>query len=117
VLPHFYQGFAEDLTEGKYSFPVIHAVQTSSLTDLNSPGMMISSILHQKTQDIGLKKYAISLMGRTGSFQYTLSRMRTYETQLRDCITAFGGNEILLKVVDYLCQTIPEDPFAAKDSE
>lgn len=59
------KGLAEDLTEGKFSFPVIHAVRAD-------PGsLVLLNILRQKTQDEDVKKYAIDYMERLGSFKYT----------------------------------------------
>ncbi|QDS77398.1 farnesyltranstransferase [Venturia effusa] len=58
------KGLCEDLTEGKFSFPVIHAIRADphNLTLLN--------ILKQKTQDEDVKKYAVSYMEKMGSFDY-----------------------------------------------
>ncbi|CRK44714.1 hypothetical protein BN1723_016385, partial [Verticillium longisporum] len=55
----------EDLTEGKFSFPVIHSIRTD-------PGnLQLINILGQKTSDVEVKRYAVSFMERTGSFEYT----------------------------------------------
>ncbi|CRK39873.1 hypothetical protein BN1708_020639, partial [Verticillium longisporum] len=55
----------EDLTEGKFSFPVIHSIRTD-------PGnLQLINILGQKTPDVEVKRYAVSFMERTGSFEYT----------------------------------------------
>lgn len=59
------KGFCEDLTEGKFSFPVIHAIRsdTSNLTLLN--------ILKQKTKGDEVKQFAVSYLERMGSFEYS----------------------------------------------
>jgi len=59
------KGLAEDLTEGKFSFPVIHAVRA------DSSNLVILNILKQKTQDEDVKRYAIAYMEKMGSFEYT----------------------------------------------
>ncbi len=45
------KSFAEDLTEGKFSFPVIHAI----LRD-QERGRALESILRQRTNDVEVKK-------------------------------------------------------------
>ena len=59
------KGLAEDLTEGKFSFPIINAIRA------DTSNMVLSNILKQKTNDLEVKRYAISYMEKMGSFQYT----------------------------------------------
>lgn len=59
------KGYCEDLTEGKFSFPVIHSIQS------NPADRGLLQILAQKTKDVQIKKYAVSCMEKTGSFEYT----------------------------------------------
>lgn len=59
------KGMCEDLTEGKFSFPVIHSIRS----DPNN--LQLLNILKQKTNDEEVKRYAVAIMERTGSFQYT----------------------------------------------
>lgn len=59
------KGLAEDLTEGKFSFPVIHAIRA------DPSNLVLTNILRQKTTDDEVKKFAISYMERMGSFAYT----------------------------------------------
>lgn len=59
------KGLCEDLTEGKFSFPVIHSIRS------NPGNLQLINILKQKTTDDQVKKYAISYMEKTGSFEYT----------------------------------------------
>lgn len=61
-----HKGLAEDLTEGKFSFPVIHAIRS------DPSNLVLLNILRQKTTDEEVKKYAIKYMDeKTGSFAYT----------------------------------------------
>ena len=61
------KGAYEDLTEGKFSFPIIHSIRS----DPNS--LLLVNILKQKTNDIHVKRFAVSYMEGTGSFKYTRS--------------------------------------------
>jgi geranylgeranyl diphosphate synthase type 3 len=59
------KGMCEDLTEGKFSFPVIHSVRS------NPGDMQLLNILRQKTENEEVKRYAVAYMESTGSFDYT----------------------------------------------
>jgi geranylgeranyl diphosphate synthase type 3 len=59
------KGMCEDLTEGKFSFPVIHSIRA------DPTNLQLMNILKQKTTDIEVKRYAVRYMESTGSFEYT----------------------------------------------
>ncbi|KAI3390349.1 hypothetical protein diail_10008 [Diaporthe ilicicola] len=59
------KGYCEDLSEGKFSFPVVHSIQS------NPNDRRLLQILAQKTTDIQIKKCAVSYMESTGSLEYT----------------------------------------------
>jgi len=59
------KGLCEDLTEGKFSFPVIHSIRS------NPSNLQLINILKQRTQDEEVKRYAVKYMEGTGSFAYT----------------------------------------------
>ncbi|KAK3590945.1 hypothetical protein CHS0354_034516 [Potamilus streckersoni] len=59
------KSYCEDLTEGKFSFPLIHAI-------LSDPeDNQVLSILRQRTTDNNVKKYCVQLLEKKGSFEYT----------------------------------------------
>lgn len=68
------KGFCEDLTEGKFSFPIIHSIRA------DPSNLQLINILRQKPTDEEVKLYAVKYMERTGSFAYT----RKVVAQLRD---------------------------------
>ncbi|CAK7262894.1 geranylgeranyl pyrophosphate synthetase [Sporothrix epigloea] len=59
------KGMCEDLTEGKFSFPVIHSIRTKP------SNLQLLNILKQRTADEEVKRYAVAHMESTGSFEYT----------------------------------------------
>ncbi|KAI1764139.1 isoprenoid synthase domain-containing protein [Hypoxylon sp. FL1150] len=59
------KGFCEDLTEGKFSFPIIHSIRS------NPSNLQLLNILKQKTTDEEVKRYAVKYMESTGTFEYT----------------------------------------------
>jgi len=90
------KSFAEDLTEGKFSFPILHAIQ-------NCPGdNKVMKIIRQRPEDIEVKKFCISLLEEAGSFSYTLGVMRDLDESIRGEIARLGGNPVLEKVMDEL---------------
>lgn len=79
------KGLCEDLTEGKFSFPVIHSIRSD-------PGnLQLINILGQKTSDVEVKRYAVSYMERTGSFDYTRQVISVLVTRARKLVDEIGG--------------------------
>ncbi|OAA58257.1 geranylgeranyl pyrophosphate synthetase [Cordyceps fumosorosea ARSEF 2679] len=66
-----HKGMCEDLTEGKFSFPVIHSIRA------RPDDLQLVNILRQKTADVQVKRYAVAYMEGTGSFEYTKGVLAT----------------------------------------
>jgi geranylgeranyl diphosphate synthase, type III len=82
------KGLCEDLTEGKFSFPVIHSIRS------DPSNLQLINILKQKTTDDEVKRYAIKYMEGTGSFEYTRRVIRDLKTKaygLIDNLDTGGG--------------------------
>ncbi|KAI8819363.1 geranylgeranyl pyrophosphate synthase [Fimicolochytrium jonesii] len=90
------KGFAEDLTEGKFSFPIIHCIRTDTSNNT------LLSILKQKTDSPELKNFAIQLMKKTNSFEYVRQYLVRIEAEARAEIARLGGNAKLEKYLDIL---------------
>jgi len=91
------KGNAEDLTEGKFSFPIIHGIN-ADLADRR-----LLNILQKRPSTPTLKDHAVSyLQGSTGSFDYTLSVLRKLERQIREEIARLGGNPPLEAIIERL---------------
>jgi geranylgeranyl diphosphate synthase type 3 len=90
------KSFCEDLTEGKFSFPIIHAVRR----DPNDTKLL--SILKQRTEDIDVKRYAQSLMREAGSLSYTRNKCSQLKQSIIEQIDKLGGNPPLLAVLEML---------------
>ncbi len=91
------KSFCEDLTEGKFSFPIIHCIRTSKENDTR-----MLSILKQKTEDIEMKKYAQRLMRDAGSLKYTRDKCIRLKDTILTQIEALGGNTTLTKLIEIL---------------
>ncbi|GKY99939.1 hypothetical protein MPSEU_000947500 [Mayamaea pseudoterrestris] len=90
------KSFCEDLTEGKFSFPMIHCIRQ----DLSDTRLV--SILKQHTEDVDIKRYAQKLMKDAGSLDYTRAKCTQLKEQIEKEIAKFGGNPSLSKVLDLL---------------
>jgi len=91
------KGFAEDLTEGKFSFPIIHSIRA------NPSNTQVINILRQHSQDDGVKEYAVSYMrDHTKSFEYTESVLRDLHEQATALLSTYGRNPALLAILEKL---------------
>ncbi|KAG1830185.1 terpenoid synthase [Suillus variegatus] len=92
-----HKGFAEDLTEGKFSFPIVHGVRA------DDQSKVVMSVLQKRPTTPTLKHHAIDyLRTKTKSFDYTLMIMQSLEQQARDEIARLGGNSKLEMILDVL---------------
>ncbi|CAH2241853.1 jg16242 [Pararge aegeria aegeria] len=87
--------FCEDLTEGKFSLPIIHALKTPVREQ-------VLSILRQRTQDIEVKKRCVSLLDKVGSFQYTRDVLSELDQIVRAEVARLGGNPDMEVILDEL---------------
>ncbi|PMD44932.1 geranylgeranyl pyrophosphate synthase-like protein [Hyaloscypha variabilis F] len=71
------KGLCEDLTEGKFSFPIIHSIRAKP------ENMQLINILKQKPEDEQVKRYAVSYMEKTGSFEYCRKVLATLTERAR----------------------------------
>ncbi|KAJ3832299.1 farnesyltranstransferase [Lentinula raphanica] len=89
------KGFAEDLTEGKFSFPVVHSIHA------DQSNRQILNVLQKRPTTPTLKTYAISyLKHRTKSFAYTLDVLEKLHNQALAEISRLGGNEDLVRLME-----------------
>ena len=88
------KSFGEDLTEGKFSFPIIHAIQTFPKDN------RLINIVRQRTNDVEVKKYAIQLLEDAGSFEYTRQQMKQLDSKIRREVEKLNGNQLLKKLLD-----------------
>jgi len=83
------KGFCEDLTEGKFSFPIIHSIRS------DPTNKQILNILKQQTKDEDVKLYAVKYMQQTGTFEYTKKVVQRLGRDAMGMVEALGGNEQL----------------------
>eukprot|EP01103_Thecamoeba_quadrilineata_P001628 TRINITY_DN11472_c0_g1_i1.p1 TRINITY_DN11472_c0_g1~~TRINITY_DN11472_c0_g1_i1.p1 ORF type:complete len:305 (-),score=27.61 TRINITY_DN11472_c0_g1_i1:22-936(-) len=88
-----HKGFCEDLSEGKFSFPLIHAIRS------NPSDHLILNVLKQRTEDVEIKKFVVNYLRRAGSFEYTANRMGEIEKKLQLIVAELGGNSLLEQII------------------
>lgn len=74
------KGLCEDLTEGKFSFPIIHSIRA------NPGNRQLINILKQKPREDDIKRYALSYLESTNSFEYTRGVVKKLKTEAVDTI-------------------------------
>lgn len=87
------KSFCDDLTEGKFSFPIIHAINNQR----NDREIM--NILRQRTKDIDVKNYCVRLLDEAGSFEYTRSVLHKLKGEIEAEVTKLGPNQYILSVL------------------
>jgi len=88
------KGLCEDLTEGKFSFPVIHSIRA------NPGNLQLINILKQKTKDEEVKRYAVKYMENTGSFEYcrkVVRELRGKANKLIEDLDGGSGSAVALR--------------------
>ncbi|KAI8141596.1 geranylgeranyl pyrophosphate synthase [Fennellomyces sp. T-0311] len=90
------KGFCEDLTEGKFSFPIIHSIRT------DTQSRQLLNILKKRSNSLELKQYALQLLQRTNTFEYCRQFLHNIEQEARHEIKELGGNPKLEKIMDSL---------------
>ncbi|XP_054004267.1 terpene synthase-like [Hylaeus anthracinus] len=88
--------FAGDLSEGEFSFPTIHAIQS------HPEDTRVIEMLRKRVKDIDLKRDCVKLLNQFGSFSHTKSVLEDLDKELRDEIKRLGGNPLLEKFLDSL---------------
>uniref|UniRef100_A0A5K3EX60 Geranylgeranyl pyrophosphate synthase n=1 Tax=Mesocestoides corti TaxID=53468 RepID=A0A5K3EX60_MESCO len=91
---HEAKNFADDLTEGKFSFPVVHAINTFPHDH------QVMAILQQRTLDHAVKEHCVQHLNELGSLMYTARTLIDLEKQCRRFVEKLGGNPYLLQLFD-----------------
>ncbi|KAL3943982.1 MAG: hypothetical protein SGBAC_001935 [Bacillariaceae sp.] len=90
------KSFCEDLTEGKFSFPIIHSISS------NPEDTRVLSVLKKRTDDVDVKRYAQRLLLESGSLDYTRKKCRDLKNEIAAEIASLGGNKPLLVLLEKL---------------
>ncbi|CAH8436530.1 unnamed protein product [Dicrocoelium dendriticum] len=70
---HKSKTYADDLTEGKFSFPIVYSIQSFPQDN------QVSSILFQRTSNFSVKQQCVRHMAELGALDYTVSTLFSLE--------------------------------------
>ena len=62
----------------------------------------ILDILRQRTRDVEVKKYCVSLLEKLGSFKYTRETLEALDKEARNEVEMLGPNPIMNTLLDEL---------------
>lgn len=86
------KGFCEDLTEGKFSLPVIHSIQSSSTYNNE-----LLNILKMQTMDPGLKSHALwYIRTQTKSLDYTKAMLQDLYRQAQVAVRRIDASNDMI---------------------
>ncbi|ODQ77068.1 hypothetical protein BABINDRAFT_163802 [Babjeviella inositovora NRRL Y-12698] len=100
----------EDITEGKFSFPMIHCLQTLHAIDPIQYQYLIN-ILKERTSDVVKKEQFIKVLEDHGSFKYTSDKLAEFRSKALNMLwelksNGFDGSEALEAVVLQLSEVV-----------
>ncbi|KAJ8965447.1 hypothetical protein NQ317_006445 [Molorchus minor] len=95
-----HKSYCEDLTEGKFNFPIIHAIHSQP------DDKQVIHILRQRTKEPEVKKYCVSLLEKYGSFDYTKSTLSQLEKDAKEELGKLGGNPHMEEFINSLYKDI-----------
>jgi len=96
-----HKSYCEDVTEGKFSFPIIHCIRASD-------DRQLLSILQQRTSDREVKRYAVELMRKAGSLRYTRETLLRLRDEADAEIERLGGQPALSKLLNRLDSSLKQ---------
>ncbi|XP_018027115.1 geranylgeranyl pyrophosphate synthase [Hyalella azteca] len=99
------KGYCDDLTEGKFSFPIIHAIHSRPKCQ------QIINIIRQRPKDVEVKKYCVSLLQKYGSLAYTRDMLQQLDSQAREEVKKLGDNPMLVEILDTLQSSLNSSPL------
>ena len=96
------KSYCEDLTEGKFSYPILHAIRA------RPDDTRLLNILKQKTENTDVKRHAVEFRESVGSFEKTREALAAIKGDIAAAIAALGGHDQLVKLVEKLDAQVAE---------
>ncbi|KAI9298767.1 terpenoid synthase [Neoconidiobolus thromboides FSU 785] len=93
---HSAKVYCQDLSEGKYSFPIIHSLRTGDNIH------QLENVLKQRTENINLKELVLLLMEKINSFKYTKAYLNQLLIQIQDLVSSLNKNDLLFDIINKL---------------
>ena len=96
------KSYCEDLTEGKFSYPIIHAIRA------DPSDTRLLAILKQRTESVEVKRHAVAYMASKKAFDATSAALSRLYAEIQEEITSLGGHPALSKLLAELDQQVAE---------
>ncbi|CAH8613290.1 unnamed protein product [Heterobilharzia americana] len=93
---HKTKTYAEDLTEGKFSYPIVRAINDHPNDN------QVMNILSQRTTNPSLKLYCVKHMLELGALHATAMMLTKLEDKCRQLIKEYGDNPLLSQLISKL---------------
>jgi len=93
---HQSKNYCEDLTEGKFSFPVIYAIKKDPCDT------RLLNILRQRTEDEKIKEHAVTYMADVGALKYSRDKLTSLKDKADAEILRLGGHSNLSAWLSHL---------------
>ncbi|KAI9155922.1 geranylgeranyl pyrophosphate synthetase [Blastocladiella emersonii ATCC 22665] len=90
------KGYCEDIEEGKFSYPMIHAIRATP------HDRKLLNILKQRPTDRALKEYALELLRETGSLEFTRRALCEMDSEVSGQVKRLGGNPMIEAILGFL---------------
>lgn len=87
--------FADDLTEGKFTFPLIHAVHTLKNNE-------VYEIVKQKPSDPEIKRKCVQILKDIGTQDHCLKVLKQLYEKMSEEAEKFGPNPYMKITLDHL---------------
>lgn len=125
------KSYCEDLTEGKFSYPIIHAItnfpedktiiskslkKPNNIKSITNIFSFFTAILRLKTSDIEVKKFAVAYLEKLGSLQATSNKLVQLRNEIDKEIERLGGNPQLNSIMELLYLDQSKSKNLKKDS-
>jgi len=96
--------FAEDVTEGKFSFPIIAALEAAPPADADR----LREILRMRTHCSELKQEAVDIVSLTDAFERTVAELDRLHERASRRLESIGSDSVSLQaIVDKLHAGVP----------
>ncbi|KAG5681588.1 hypothetical protein PVAND_011004 [Polypedilum vanderplanki] len=86
--------FADDLTEGKFTFPTIYAIDVLKDQD-------VYNIVIQRPKDIETRRKCVKILQENGTKNYCLNVIKEFYTKLLEKTEKIGQNAFVKKTLDF----------------
>ncbi|CAF0877770.1 unnamed protein product [Brachionus calyciflorus] len=96
------KSFCEDITEGKFSYPMIKYFQS------DKDHCRLLDILRKRTEDVNEKKEVINMLEMSGCFKKTNEKLLEIKSVMFAELKKFGGNKYLELILSELCKIVEE---------